>query len=185
MVPVIHDNAHRGSVSDRLLQLRVGTSDVLQNHRDVIFVAATRTLHLHGGTDGHRRNGNVSEEEVFWATRHLINQQQGQIFGRDLLEEIEHHLSCEVLLDITMGEKNNIGLVDQRRQIMIVLASSGERVVDGSFLVLAELVQRQDVFLEMRKEAERYNANRSGARNLLHLSIHCMTRMNHRTQSYQ
>lgn len=100
MVPVVHDDAHTGAVVDGLLQLGVGSRDVLENHRDVVLVAPAGALHHDGGPDRDGRDDDVGEEQVFGASGELVDPQQRQVLGGDQLEEIQHDLRGEVFLGV-------------------------------------------------------------------------------------
>ena len=98
MVPVVHNDSHAGSVADGLLQLAVCTRDVLQNHREIVLIAAAGALHHHRRTNRHGRHDDVGENEVFWTAGELVDPQQRKVFGRDQFEEIQHDLRGQVFL---------------------------------------------------------------------------------------
>ena len=98
VVPVVHHDAHVRAVGDGGLQLRVGPRDVLQDHRDVVLVAAVGAFHLHGRADGHGRHDDVGQDEVLGTTRLLVDPNQREVLGGNALEEVQHHLRREVFL---------------------------------------------------------------------------------------
>lgn len=150
MVPIVHDDAHVGAVTDGVLQLRVAAHDVLENHRDVVLVGTSAALHHHGRTDGDGRNHDVGENQILRTTGGFVQPNQRQVLGGNPLEEVENHLGREIFLRVTRRIRSNRRFVHVGADLAVVFAGGLEGVLDGRLFFLREFMRVDDVFLEMK-----------------------------------